>query len=220
MDYYLLNHSTNLRKIGKFPQAEDAEFPTPIDNNPNQLANIQFEKVISEPEIAIPILDKKAIKTDLISSPSRGFYRKLIISERLNNIIRPFFEENFQSFKSGIYINNIFFDDYFILHPVQAKMDNIDYKASTFVYRKRRPEGGSYLEKTNIQSLINFNEVLENLKHSTTRLYIDQVKVKVGTKDHIFVIENTKSGMVFIVSDYLKNRIQEKNCTGNKFDNL
>ena len=75
------------------------------------------------------------------------------MSGKLKNVISPYAKIGLQFFQSGILFNNVLLEDYWILNSYKIEMDRVNFEKSSIVFRKRRPEGGTFLENADINSL-------------------------------------------------------------------
>ena len=221
MKFYELRPTSNEKIVGSYPQAETAKHNCDVWDDPEFIGNFRFEKIEIEPIISNAILTKKAVPTDIISTPSMGFTNRLLISSKLKKIISENASNKCQFFHSPVIYKNDFLFDYWIVHPYKFSFENIDFEKSSFVLRKRKTEGGTYLKDIEVNSLEEFHEIL-NLKEKSTNskfgsFSINNIVLKKKTSDDFFVLRFVQGGLKYVISEKLMNKITEDNLSGIDF---
>ena len=209
--------SLNEEIVGNYPQVEEAKHNCNIHSE-KFIENHYFEKINFNPITSNAIVKKASKVTDLISAPIVGFTKKLLISGKLKAILEQHRNEGIQFFKSGIFHKNTFIEDYWIVNVFRIDMEFLDYKSSHFVFRKRKPEGGTFLEQVDISSFDEFKKI-SSLKEQIkfTQFFIDKVKLSNNISEDFFVLHNVIGGVKYIVSENLRDKIVNANCTGIEF---
>ncbi|MEE9362427.1 MAG: DUF1629 domain-containing protein [Cellulophaga sp.] len=217
MKYYSINKSYKKDVIGQYPQQIDIKLDGHIDNE-LFIDNCFLKKVDFVPLVANVILNKKAKLTDLISSEGIGFSFTLLISSKLKEIFNRFDTKYFQFFKSNVILNDKEFKDYWIMNPIEERIDKIDYKKSE-IYVSRF----SLIDLIKIDSWEDFQEIQRNLKVSgykgqngSFNLSFKRIVIKESNKLPLLYFRN-KMGGKFHVSEKLKTIIESENCTGLEF---
>lgn len=216
--FYSINHSLNIKIVGKFFQSEDIYWNYGNIDNPNLLNNIYFKKVEFDPIVPIPILHKKSKITDLISCVNATCSGQLIISNKLKNILEKQNNNGFQFFKTQLIQNGNYINDFFVLNIWNTNMEYINFTKSLIYYEKQREDFMiSYktdiilLNITNVSELMKYIEIA-NIKAET--ISIEKLKILDDINDNFFMI---KHPVKFIVSEKLKQEIEDASCTGIEF---
>lgn len=147
MKYYKLSSSIDLKIVGHYPQSIDAKHHCDVWNEPKFIEHHELTPIHFQPIISNAILHKKSKVTDLISTVAMGFTRKLLISGKLKSILQNNIDnKNVAFFKSAIFYNSHTMEDYWIVYCSKSFSDLIDLHKSTIKIRKRKAEGGTFLE--------------------------------------------------------------------------
>jgi hypothetical protein len=214
--YYRIEHSLDLKIVGQSSQIQDAKLPRGWDNDPRFIENIEFREVDFEPSTSIGILHKKAKLTDLLSTVPAGFTRKLLISKPLKEVFEKFDRRLFQYFQCTVEFKDTAIE-YWIVNPIISIFENVDFSKSEVVSRKRKPEGGTYLEPVKLSTLYEFNEYLALQGEDSWNTSIEHVQIKEDTKDDFFALGNVEGGVGYFVSENLKSAIEHHSFTGIEF---
>ncbi|RWW98775.1 imm11 family protein [Flavobacterium cerinum] len=218
MKYFCLTESLDTKIIGKYVQAEKAEYHCSVWDEPRFIEHTQFEKIHFEPIIANAILYPKAKITDLISVVSMGFTLKLLISGKLKSILENYRKTGLQFFKSDIIHKGNFISDYWILNAYEIDMQFIDYKRSEIVSRKRKSEGGTFLVTEDINTFEEFNRKQNEIKDSDPgSMFIKKIHLIENIDQDFFILLHVEGAVKYVVSEKLKNEIEEAGCTGIEF---
>jgi len=218
MDYYVIRPSLNQNIIGHYPQVKEVKYKCHVWDEPKFVEHLHFEKANFQPITANAVLYNKSKITDLIDVVGMGFTKKLLISGKLKSIIQLYINDGVQFFQSGIYYKNTFIEDYWVMNTFNINMDFIDFKRSNFVFRKRKNEGGTYIENTNIKSKEEFYSILMKKKeYGYTQFFIDKIKLLNNVEKDFFVLTHVEGGVKYVVSERLKNEIENTKCTGLEF---
>ncbi|WP_374172155.1 hypothetical protein [Flavobacterium tructae] len=216
MKYYFINNSLNNKIVGDYNQVQGAQHHCDIWEDPNFIDKIDFIKINFQPIVSNAILSRKAKLTDLINAQTIGFSLRLLISNKLKDILEKYSKEKGQFFRSPVIYQNKKIDEYWIFHPYFFESSSIDYLGSKILIRKRKPEGGTFLEKIKLENDDDFK--IQNLvKNEDDFIYISNLKIKKDFLSDFFLLLNTENGIGYIVSEKLKKEIENAGCTGIEF---
>ncbi|RQO76698.1 hypothetical protein DBR40_12480 [Pedobacter sp. KBW01] len=214
--YYRIKHSLDLKIIGQSSQIHDAKLPEGWDTNPAFIDNIEFQKVSFEPITPVGTLHKRSKLTDLISAVPAGFTRKLLISKALKGVFERFDSGLFQYFKCHVLSKDTTIE-YWIVSPIISMFENVDFSRSDVVSRKRKPEGGTYLEPAALSTLNEFHKYLTLQGEDSWKTTIDHVYIKEGTVEDVFALGNVDGGVGYYASENFKKTIEQHGFTGIEF---
>lgn len=218
MKYYVIRVSLNKKDIGTYPQVVHAKHNCHVWDNPKFVDKVNFQKINYEPITSNAILEKKAKLTDLISSNGVGFTLKLLISDKLKNIIEVYANKKCQFFKAPVIFKDDFVYGYYLLHPYNFAYENVNFEGSSFILRKKKNGGGNQDEKVNVSTFEDFQKVLSNKKKEGYQKFcIDRIKLKPDINEDFFVLRYVEGGIKYIVSEKLKKEIENLECTGIEF---
>ena len=219
MHYYVINPSIDKKIVGHYPQVQDIKYNCPLWKEPKFIEHLNNQKADFEPITANGILYKSSKVTDLISVIGMGFTRKLLVSKKFKTILESNRKSGIEFFQSGIFHKEKFIEDYFVLNVYEINLEIIDYLNSIVVLRKRKPQGGSYLEEIKVENYTEFKTILnkkEGLKFS--QCFIDRIILKTEIiSEDFFALLNVNGGVKFVVSEKLKKEIEDSQCTGIEF---
>lgn len=204
----------NSKIVGKFFQSETIAWNYGNIDNPKLLNNIYFQKVDFDPIVPIPILHKKAKITDLISNVNAGGSLHLIISKKLKIIIEKHRTKGLQFFKTSIIKENIEYDNYFAMNMYESNMEFVDFEKSNVNIRVRKKEGGTELIKIQVNTLEEFLSTVNFHKEKMEIVTIDNIFLNNQVNEDLFMLKNSVN---IIVSEKLKQEIEDAGCTGIEF---
>jgi len=209
--YYSIQHSMDLKIVGKFFQSENIIHQ--YGDDPKFLNNIYFQKVDFNPITPTPVLHKKAKITDFISNVNGGGNLHLIMSEKLKKIVEKYRNTGLQFFETSIIKNDIQLHNYFSLNMYEDNNELIDFSKTSIIYRKYNSDFIDEPKELIVNSLEGFKELLEN------RNMFDEITFK-----SIFISDNLhhdffmiKHPVKYIVSEKLKQEIEDAGCSGIEF---
>lgn len=218
MRYFCITNSLDSKIIGKYMQAEKAQYHCSVWDEPKFIEHIHFEKIDFEPIVANAILYPKAKVTDLISVVSMGFTLKLLMSGKLKSIFEKSRKSGLQFFKSDIIHKGDIISDYWILNAYEVDMQFVDYEKSEIVSIKPKLDGGTYLFTEEIKTLKEFNiKKQEAEEFNPGSLYINKIHLIENIDQDLFVLLHVEGGAKYVVSEKLKNEIEDEGCTGIEF---
>lgn len=212
MNYFRINHSIDLKEVGKYPQAQH-----PVDvleKRPEDPFLTNFSDIDKLPDnVFSPIhaLEEKAKLTDLVSYVAHSSYG-LIISEKLKNVLLPHIDNNAQFINSPVFYKHEL-QDYSLLHFYVFSFYNLDFQRSEIWKMK------SLWDKESMLQLKNDNDLLLAIEKYQYPLgvKIDQVVIKTDVSEHFFTLHHVYGGVGYYVSEKLKNAIEQAGCTGLRF---
>ncbi|WP_316851669.1 imm11 family protein [Pedobacter agri] len=214
--YYRIQNSLNNKIIGCFTQVQDFKAPSDWDTNPHFIETVEFERVEFEPILSIGILAKKAKLTDLLSTSSVGFTRKLLVSSKFKEILEEVGNSNFQFFECVILINTEEYQ-YWLISPVLAQYKFVDFFKSDVVARKDKPEGGTYLQAIDVSFNHDFSNFINSQGIDSWKTVINHVFFKEDLIHDFFALGHVEGGVGYFVSERLKKVIEEQSLTGIEF---
>lgn len=210
--FFIINHSLNLKIVGKYFQSEDIS--NYLGENPKFLNNIFFEKIDFIPITPIPILHKKAKITDLISNVNGGGSLHLVMSEKLKNIIEKYRNTGLQFFETSIIKNDVQFHNYFSLNVYEDNMNFVDFEKSNITVRIKKKGGGTELKSVKLHSLQEYIKLVECHKEKMELVTIENIFLRDIVNEDFFMLKNRVN---HIVSEKLKQEIENAGCTGIEF---
>lgn len=214
MRYYEIRHSLDKKVVGSYPQVEEAKHNCDIWNDPKFIGNFHFEKITLTPIVSNAILKKKSKLTDLISVTVIGFSNKLLMSKKLKTILDNTSINGIQFFRSSIFQNNIEYPDYYLLNVYSFENELIDFEKTTFSLRKRKEGGGTEQLKVNIDSYEDFLQKLSYYNEKKEILKAEKVYLQKNIDVDFIVLKNP---IKYVVSEKLKEEIEDSGCTGIEF---
>ena len=217
MKYYLLRESTDLKITGHFPQSIDAKHNCHVWDEPNFIEHHELIPIDFEPIVSNAILHNKAKLTDIISTSGIGFTRKLLVSNKLKSIIQDSADKlDVQFFKSHILYKEQIIDDYWIVYCNKSFSEFINLHKSTVKIRKRKPEGGTYLENIFFENYYSFEHyMIENKLEG--KLFFSNIYLSDNIENDFFALKNVEGGIKYVVSEKLKQKIERAGCIGVEF---
>lgn len=217
MKYYIIRESLDLKVVGKYPQSIDAKHNCHVWDEPKFIEHQELKPINFDPIISNAILHKKAKITDLISPPGMGFTRKLLISGKIKSIIQKNVnDKDVQFFNSPVFYENNIINDYWILYCTKPSPEFIDVTKSTIKIRKRKLEGGTFLEEIFFENYPIFEFYLfeNNLEG---KLFFSNIHFLDNVENNFFALRYVEGGIQYFASEKLKQEIEESGCTGIEF---
>ena len=210
-----LQWSLNLKETGCFPQAETAIYPIPTDD-PDFSQQLFLRKGdLSKVVFPKPILEKRARLTDLISCGMMGTSFRLLVSEKLKDIIEDSLHREMQFAPANIVYKGEERGGYWFTNHYNMSMDLIDFVNCEIVkselLHKRRVEKPIFIRS--------YEEYLEEEKKlkPPVGITIKTLTLKETNREEFFTLDRVKGGIGYFVSDALKKKLIEVGCTGIRF---
>lgn len=216
MKYFVIRHSLDPKIVGVHQQVEEAKYNCHVWDDPLFIDRLSFTKIDFDPKVANAILTNKSKLTDLISAPIIGFHRLLLVSDKLKNILEDNRKTGIQFFRSGIYHKKRFFENYWILNVYEINMEFIDFKNSIIYKTKNVFNNIAELEIKNLKDYINVKNKIEKEGYPIG-FQIKRIELVDDIDQDFFVLNNVNGGVKYVVSEKLKQEIEEEGCTGIEF---
>lgn len=215
MKYFRIQHSTNLKEIGKFSQCDNGIFVSTW-NSPNSLLSFFMKKADNE-NLEVPefYIDRKAKVTDLLSVSFVSF--KLVISTKVKNLIEEFKYDGIQFFRSALHSDSeVVNKEYWILNPYGFRNEFIHFPLSTIECRLKVDI--SYHE---VNDIVEFNQFMEDSKKESKICVIDKLTLnKAKINEEFFLLQGVSGGIGYFVSENLKNKMIKAGCSGIEFEEI
>ena len=217
MKYFSIQNSLDEKIMGTLPQVKEVKHNCNVLIDPHFIDKFPFEKIEIEPILSNPILHPKAKKTDLIDTGGMGFsFGSLFMSNRLKEIIENSNHFGIQFFKTSLYQKNVQDITYWQTHIYDIPYDYYDF-AKTKIILKDRDENRKVIKKElEINSKDDFLNITRFLKYPKM-VNLKNIEFKPEMNLDYFFPRYLEDNNLGVVSEKLKNRIEEKGCTGIEF---
>lgn len=213
MQYYAINYSSDPSIVGStFPQSQDANHPVNVDD-PAHLWNHFVGKSIGSAVLPELVFHPKAKLTDLISSSITN--TRLVFSKKLKDLLVPSIERQMGEFMPIKILQKNTEIPYWIFNPIGYQFDIIDFEHSEI-----------WLLKSGIEHSQQFfddaNSFQQKIEHTSypEQIMIKLLKIKQNIHKDFFAINYLKRGLVYFVSEQLKEKIEYSGCTGIEFERI
>ena len=217
MRYFAIEHSMNTKIVGKIPHTKEVLHNCDVWDEPKFIDRMFYQKIEETPILSNAVLFPKAKITDLINTYNViGFSISMLISDKFKNVFEKFNLFGLQFFPTFIIQNNIKIDGYWQTHISEQAFKLLDFKKINFIYKKRDCEKVIYEEINNINSLEDFLKCKEE-KILPTELYFLNLILKENKFDFFFIPHYINGNGYGIVSEKLKNEIEQQSITGIEF---
>lgn len=216
MNYYVIRPSLDKKVIGHYPQVKEIKDNCHVWDEPKFVEHLHFEKADFEPITSNAVLYSKSKITDLIDVVGMGFTKKLLISGKLKKIIQEYVDNGVQFFQSGIYHKDNYIDDYWIMNVFNINMKAIDYKRSIIFKTEKTFNKIGQLDIKNITEFLKNKKIIEE-KGYPHGILIQEFKLKTNINSDFITLLNVEGGVKYLVSEKLRNKIENSNCTGIEF---
>lgn len=221
MKYFSINNSFNPKVLGHYPQVKDIKQNCHVWDEPRFIEHVHFTEINFEPIIANAILYPSSKLTDLVSVTGMGFTLKPLISGKLKSILKEVRKSHIQFFKSPIIQKDKLFEDYYILNMFENGNHFIDIKACRIRHDKKAKDynltyntNTEYLE---FEDLNSFNVAMNEALKNEETFFIDQIYLIENVTEDFFMLNQVQGGVKYIVSEKLKQEIEDASCTGIEF---
>lgn len=221
MKYYFLRNTLSVKIKGFYPQIKSVKYYCHIWNTPNFMGNIHFEKFPDDVVLATPILNEKANLTDLIEIGDVGFNLNLLISGKLKEVLEKYIGENNGEFiNCPIMKSDVEFSDYWVFNGYSFNQEYIDFNNSLIKYEKQDDDfETTYKTKMiflSLENLKQFDEYVKIAQEKTELITIEKLILKENISSDFFMLRHVFNG-IYLVSEKLKQEIEEAGCTGVEF---
>lgn len=226
MKYYRIVHSLLQKEIGFFPQVHDFIAAYEICQNKNSSYFLNFTLGDSNTLWPIPILSKKAKKTDMLSTSISGISMQLLISNKFHNILSNFSLDNIQFFKPELIFKKEK-SEYFFVNPTNNAINFLDFSKTKFCYmdimlsKEIREVNFNTYESCSKAFEENRKNAIEIGYPNFTPLVIKNISLKQNINIDFFSLTGLwKTGISYYVSENLKVEIERNKLTGITFKEL
>ena len=216
MASYCIQNSLNSKILGHYPQVKDIQYHCNVWEEPKFIEHVHFQNVNFEPITASAVLYSSSKPTDLISVTGMGFTRKLLLSGKFKKIITRSRKSGLQFFKSPIIHKNKKIEDYWVLNMYEINMEFIDFKNSKIFLMKGI---STILKELEVKNYDHFKEIKKEIdkRGYPFNILIDRFSLISNPTDDFFTLLNVEGGVKYLVSEKLKQEIEEAGCTGIEF---
>lgn len=215
MQFYSIKESLDIKIIGKYTQSEKAKYNCDVWNEPKFIEHIHQQKIDFEPIVANAILSPKAKLTDLISVVGMGFTRKLLLSDKLKEILEKS-GPDIQFFRDPLIYKGNIYKDYWILNAFNIGMEFLDYCESEVYMTENVFNKVKKLELSSYDDFLKHKMLIETEGYPKG-IYIERIKILPNVESNFFTLINVEGGVKYVVSDKLKSEIESAGCTGIEF---
>ncbi|MGH2664398.1 imm11 family protein [Flavobacterium sp.] len=216
MTFFSINNSLNKSILGHYPQVKEIIYHCDVWDEPRFVERVHFNKIDFEPITANAVLYARSKPTDLISVVGMGFTLKLLVSTKLKEILERNRNTGLQFFKAPIIHNEQSIDDYWILNFFEKSMEAINYELSDIYITHNSIRK---IEKLELKSYNEFLKAKDNIDKEgyPKGILIEKFKIKGNIHTDFLLLTDVKGGAKYIVSENLKQEIEDANCTGIEF---
>ncbi|BFM42905.1 hypothetical protein CFS9_15460 [Flavobacterium sp. CFS9] len=222
MNYYSIEHSMNKKILGHYPQIKEIIHHCAVWEDPRFIDRFSFEKININPIISNPVLYQNSNLTDLIDVRGEiGFLSKILISGKLKSILEKRRTTGFDFFKIPVFYREKIIEDYYILNVYEDNNNFIDINKCRVQYHKKADDykftyntNTEYLTFENFDS---FNSLLDVAIKNNESFFIDKIILKDSINEDFFLLRYVESGVKYVVSEKLKQEIEDAGCTGIEF---
>jgi hypothetical protein len=216
MKFFVIRHSGNKKIIGHYPQTKSIKQNCHVWDEPRFIEHAQFKKIDFEPITANAILFDSSKVTDLVNVVGMGFTKKLLASGKLKRLLENHRKSGLQFFNSQIIHKGNYLKDYWILSAYEINMELIDFPNSTVVETINVFNKSIQLD---VKSFDEFEKTKKSisLKGNQYGILIEKIKILDEVHVDFFVLLNVEGGVKYVVSENLKKKIEDSECTGVEF---
>lgn len=215
MKYYAIENSMNTKIVGKIPQTKDILSNCHVDE-PRFIDNMIYQKIEEVPILPTALLFPKAKITDFIFSFVGFNFGSMLISDKFKKILERFNLFELQFFPTYFYYYNCKIDGYWQTHISKQGFELLDFEKINFVFKKRIDEKVVYEDIDFINSLESFLKCKDE-KILPTELYFLNLILKKDEFDYFFIPHYINGNGYGIVSENLKNELENQGVTGVEF---
>lgn len=219
MNYYSINFTLDSKIRGSNNYIKDYKLKIPNSKlyweEPLFVGNIFDVKINFEPYLLDVVLFPQSNLLDLImdGGPISG---KLIISDKLKKILQTSRNSGLQFFKINV-IHKANTYNYWLLNMYESNQEFIDFEASKVSVRIKKSGGGTNIVNIKVSSLIDFIDVVNIHKEKMEIVSLDKIYIKKEVKEDFFLLKYPNK---YVISETLREKIEQENCTGLEFQPL
>lgn len=215
MKYFVIRGSSDTKILGHYPQIKEIKHNCHVWDEPKFIEHHELVKIDFEPITSNAILYSNTNLTDLISGGGMGFTRKLLVSAKLKKLLMNQNNTNLQFFESPLIQNNQYIYNYFVLNVTEASLNYIDFKNSEIYLMDGLFDD---IKKLNID---NYDEFLKEINFVEDTGWPLNLRIKkfeiIPNALDFFALKHVEGGVNYLVSDKLKQEIEEAECIGIEF---
>lgn len=213
MKFYSIHSSLNSKVLGHYPQVEDIHYNCDIWDEPKFIEHTHFTRIDFEPITANAVLHDRSKITDLINVSGMGFTNKLLVSEKLKGIFESYRKTGLQFFKSNLIYKGKEIDNYWVLNFFEPDMHFINFNNSKIFLTENIFDKIRELEIKNLKDYLNMKEIIEEEGYPKGIL-IESFTLEDNIDEDFFFLTNVQGGVSYIVSERIKQKMEQENCTG------
>ena len=213
MQYYSINYSSDPSIVGStFPQSQDAHHSVNVDD-PAHLWNHFVGKSIGSAVLPELVFHPKAKLTDLVSSSTKN--TRLVLSKKLKDLLFYSIDGRMGEFMPITIWQRGTAIPYWIFNPLGYQFDIIDFEHSEiWLLKSGREQSQQFFGDAN-----SFQKMIEHTSYPE-QIMIKLLKIKQNVHKDFFAINYLKKGLVYYVSELLKEKIEHSGCTGIEFEQI
>jgi len=217
--FFRLFNSADEREVGFVPQVYKAKVDFDI-NGPDSSIHLNLSPSESNTKWPVPILAKRAKKTDLISVSFAGLSNCLLVSKKLYLIFNQFRQQGVQFIETPLFFSDGSSDTYWIVNPYLTSFSVLNVRDCEFIFTDRF--GKVELRKVQYEKTEDLERAFKENRADATRmdtdfspLWIDSISfVNEISIDFVFVPAMRYGYLGYFVSKQLKDEIVNQKCTG------
>lgn len=214
MKYYSIQHSLDKKIMGNDPQVKEVIYHCSVNNEPRFIGKFHFEEIKVEPIIANPVLYSKSKLTDLIYLWNIGFNYVKLISGKLKSILEKQRTSGLQFIQCSVFKDGVEYSDYWLLNMFESNNEFIDFEKSKIIVGVKKDEGGTYQKTEIVSSVSEFDSLVEFHKQKMEIVKAENIYLKDDITKDFFMLKNS---IKYMVSEKLKQEIEDAGCTGIEF---
>lgn len=220
MKYFAIETSLNEKILGKYPPVKGFIHHCDVDEEPNFIDKLIFEKIEIQPILSNVVLDANAKQTDFIDVfGDVGFKFGYLISDKFKKILDQFNCYGFQFFKTSIFQNETQFNNYWQTNIYDFPYHFIDYQNTSFLLKDRDVNRNIISQTMNFNDINEFNLFVNNIRYPKM-LFFKDISFNERMNLDLFTLRYTEGAHKGIVSERLKNEIEKEYITGIEFKPL
>lgn len=222
MKYYSIHFTLNPIFRGSNDYIKNYNIKIP-DNKlfweePKFIGNVNNEEINFKPYLVDIELFANSKMNDLIMEGG-PIPRKLIVSEKLKSILEKHRKTGMQFFNINIIKKNKIFNNYWILNMHEKNYEVIDFEKTKFYETKNTFELNKELKINSLKELIQVMKKIESKGYPYGFLIGEIILSNIIAFD-FFILTNIEGGIRYVVSEKLKNDIENERCEGLEFKPL
>lgn len=219
MNYYSIQFTLNPKLRGSNEYVKKYHIKIPNDKlfweEPKFIGNIYNEKVDFKPYLTDIELFVNSKINDLIMDGG-PITKKMIVSGKLKSILEKYRSSGMQFYNINIIQKNNIFKDYWILNMYETNFEVIDFIKSEFYETENVFNLIKKIDIKSIDEFLKFKSEIE-LKDYPYGFIISKIALKDDITLDFFSLLYVECGIKYVVSEKLKQEIEDAGCTGIEF---